>query len=346
MHKPFMLGAMLSLSLVGVFAAESVQAVDLHVSPAGSDAFVGTTKKQSVASLAKARDLTRPYSSKDAVTVHVADGVSGNDPFSDIASGGTITTLDAVPAVDSSRFFALEEKQAQVLVIAHRGDSINAPENTVASITSIAGAADLTEMDGQVTSDGVLVLMHDDTVDRTTDGTGPVVSMTLAQLQTLDAGSWYSAAFAGEQVPTLAAAINAAIANGIEPLIERKKGDASVYHAEFAAQTLSPNDFRVISFDAAFLNALDALNPDYRLGWLGSDPITQEVIDQAKANGADFLSWKETRVNQAVVDLVDANGLELMVWTVNDPLRMQELIDLGVRAITTDNPALLRSLLP
>jgi hypothetical protein len=75
MYKPLITGAMLSLSLVSAFAANSVQAVDLYVSPAGSDAFVGTTQAKSVASLAKARDLARPYAGKTAVTVHVADGV-------------------------------------------------------------------------------------------------------------------------------------------------------------------------------------------------------------------------------------------------------------------------------
>ncbi len=290
--------------------------------------------------LLSSTDLTVPL---DAWPVYDPDG---NDPFSDIAFGGIITTLPAVPVADSSRFFALAEKDAPLVVIAHRGDSVNAPENTIASITSIAGTAELSEMDAQVTSDGVLVLMHDGTIDRTTDGTGTVASKTLAQIQTLDAGSWFAPEFAGEPVPTLAAAISAAIASGVEPLVERKKGDAAVYHAEFVAQGLSVNDFRVISFDKAFLNALDALNRDYRLGWLGSSAITQAVIDEAQANGADFLSWSDSEVNQAAVDLVNANGLELMVWTVNGEVRMQELIDLGVRGITTDDPALLRSLLP
>ena len=328
----------------GVWQFTTTEALRLHIAGNSSTVdFWWEATPNKAYDLISSTDLLVPV---DSWAAYDPDGVGGNDPFEDIAFGGIITTLDAVPAVDSSRFFALEEKQAPVLVIAHRGDSVNAPENTVASITSIAGTADLSEMDGQVTSDGVLVLMHDDTVDRTTDGTGTVASMTLAQIQVLDAGAWFSAAFAGEQVPTLAAAINAAITSGVEPLIERKKGAAAVYHAEFVAQALSVNDFRVISFDENFLSALDALNPDYRLGWLGSDPITQTIIDQAKAKGADFLSWRETRVNQAAVDLVNANGLELMVWTVNDAPRMQELIDLGVRGITTDNPTLLRTLLP
>ena len=90
--------------------------------------------------------------------------------------------------------------------------------------------ADLTEMDVRVSADGELVLMHDSTVDRTTNGTGSVASMTLAQLQTLDAGSWFSPAFADEPVPTMAEAIAASQAANIQPLIERKTGTASVYH--------------------------------------------------------------------------------------------------------------------
>lgn len=321
----------------------TIEALRLQIVVNGSDLdFWWNSSPGKVYDLLSTTNLLIPL---DSWLAYDPDGVGGNDPYEDISFDGTIT----VPSVDSCRFFALEEKKAPVtvLVAAHRGDSINAPENTVASIDSMApGIADLTEFDVQVTADGALVLMHDTTVDRTTDGTGSVASMTLAAIQALDAGSWFSSAFIGEPVPTLAAAINAAITNGIEPLIERKTGDAAVYHAEFVALALTPNDFRVISFNAAFLNELDTLNPAYRLGLLGSDAITQAVIDQAKANGADFLSWNNGAVDQAAVDLVYANGMELMVWTINDAGRMQELIDLGVGGITTDNPTLLRSLLP
>src|SRR5512141_971918 len=86
---------------------------------------------------------------------------------------------------------------AAVLSIGHRGNSLFAPENTVASFRAAWGKADFVEMDGQVSSDGYLVVMHDATVDRTTDGTGAVSGKTLAQLKLLDAGSWFSSAFIG-----------------------------------------------------------------------------------------------------------------------------------------------------
>lgn len=323
----------------------TIEALRLQIAVNGSDLdFWWNSAPNKVYDLLSTTNLLIPL---DSWLAYDPDGVGGNDPYTDISFGGTITTLAAVPFSGPRRFFAMVEKDAPVLVAAHRGDSINAPENTVASIASMApGIADLTEFDVRVTADGALVLMHDSTVNRTTDGTGSVDSMTLATIQTLDAGSWFSPAFIGEPVPTMAAAINAALTNGIEPLIERKTGDAAVYHAEFVGFALTPNDFRVISFNAAFLNELDTLNPAYRLGLLGSDAITQVVIDQAKANGADFLSWNNGVIDQSAVDLVYANGLELMVWTINDAGQMQEMIDFGVGGITTDNPTLLRSLLP
>jgi glycerophosphoryl diester phosphodiesterase len=241
---------------------------------------------------------------------------------------------------------ATTSQASTILVEAHRGNSKVAPENTIASINAAAGIADLTEFDVQVSSDGKLVLMHDDTVDRTTDGSGAVSSMTLAQLQALDAGSWFSAAFVGEKVPTMTEAMDAAIAANIEPLVERKAGTAAAYHAEFVAEGFDPADFRVISFSSSFLDDMDDIDSAYQLGYLGSGTITQALIDGLLDKGIDFLDWSSGSIDQAAVDLVHSNGMELHAWTVNGAARMQELIDLGIDGITTDDPALLRTLVP
>jgi glycerophosphoryl diester phosphodiesterase len=234
---------------------------------------------------------------------------------------------------------------ADTAVTAHRGASIDAPENTIASILAAAGIADYTEMDARLTSDGELVLMHDSTIDRTTDGSGAVSSKSLAELQALDAGSWFSPSYAGEQVPTLTEAMNAALSVGVAPLVERKAGSASDYHNEFTSEGFSTNDFAVISFDWNFLNALDTLNSSYQLGALGSGSLTQSVVDNAIADGADFISWRSSDIDQTKVDLVQSNGLGIQVWTVNNAGRMQQLLDYGVDYITTDNPSLLSSLI-
>ncbi|MDG1358649.1 MAG: glycerophosphodiester phosphodiesterase family protein [Akkermansiaceae bacterium] len=234
---------------------------------------------------------------------------------------------------------------AETAITAHRGASSDAPENTISSISAAAGIADYTEMDARLSSDGELVLMHDSTIDRTTNGTGAVSSKSLAELKALDAGSWFSPSYAGEQVPTLTEAMNAALSAGVAPMVERKAGSASDYHNEFTTNGFSTNDFAVISFDWNFLDALDTLNSSYQLGALGSGSLTQTTVNNALADGADFISWRSSDIDQAKVDLVKSNGLGIQVWTVNNAGRMQQLLDYGVDYITTDNPSLLSSLM-
>ncbi len=108
-----------------------------------------------------------------------------------------------------------------VLSIAHRGGSLYAPENTIAAFTNSRAITDLMETDSQITSDGKFVIMHDLTVDRTTDGTGAIVSQTLAQLKLFDAGSWFSAKYIGERIPTMEEMITNTLPYSI-PFIEAK----------------------------------------------------------------------------------------------------------------------------
>jgi glycerophosphoryl diester phosphodiesterase len=232
-----------------------------------------------------------------------------------------------------------------VLIEAHRGDSFRAPENTIASIQSAVGKAQLTEFDVRVTADGQWILMHDSTVNRTTNGSGAVAELTLPALKTLDAGSWFSAAFEGERIPTLEEAMMSAVAGGLQPLIERKDGPAQQFHDELERIGVDRSAFRVISFDWDFLTDLDAIETQYTLGALGSGPITQATITDATMRGADFLDWAHAGVDQAAVDLTHANGIELHVWTVDDPLRMQQLVQLGVDGITTNRPEVLQQVL-
>ena len=241
--------------------------------------------------------------------------------------------------------FLASTAQGSLLVEAHRGNSSAAPENTIASIQAAVGFAHLSEMDVRVTKDGQLILMHDAGLHRTTNGRGAVKRKTLDELQSLDAGSWFSSSFAGEAIPTLEQAINAAMSVGIEPLIERKAGTAAMYHDQFMQMNLDESDFRVISFNRRFIGDLNDLNPDYQLGILGGGRMSQAKLDRLADLGADFVSWRHNSVTQSMVDLVHANGMDLHVWTVNHPVRMQQLIDLGVDGITTDYPERLHDLL-
>ncbi len=140
-------------------------------------------------------------------------------------------------------------------------------------------------------------------------------------------------------------AINASFAAGVEPFIERKAGIGRAVHDQFVDLGLDESQFRVISFNRRFIADLVA---ESRLS-IGNPGKWSDHTGQADSNdsqGADFISWRHGSIrSQATVDLVHANGIELHVWTVNDVDRMQELIDLGVDGITTDDPMSLSSLL-
>ncbi len=223
------------------------------------------------------------------------------------------------------------------LAIAHRGNSIVAPENTVAACTAAAGVAQLVEFDVRRCATGELVVIHDDTVDRTTDGTGSVASMSLAELQALDAGSWFSPDFAGERIPTMAQAL-AAILPGMTPLIERKTGPAAQYVSELQALGVE-QEVILQSFDWVFLAEVHGLDPNIRLGALGSGALTPATLATIQAAGAETVAWAKNDVGPAEVALVHSAELELFVWTVNDTAETEWFIALGVDGIISDDPA-------
>ncbi|MEP0841102.1 MAG: hypothetical protein HRF43_00130 [Phycisphaerae bacterium] len=223
---------------------------------------------------------------------------------------------------------------------AHRGNSIIAPENTLAAFTAARGLARFGELDTYVCASGEIVVMHDNTVDRTTAGTGPISGLTLAQLKQLEAGSWFSPDFAGEPIPTLEEAL-AALLPEVTPLIERKAGSAASLLAELQRLGVS---YQVVvqSFDWNFLAELHSLDPNVALGALFDGALTAARVDQARAAGAGFIALSQANVNAQSLALTHGAGLQLVVWTVNDAGAMQQFIDLGVDGIITDHPAAVR----
>ncbi|HWQ93176.1 MAG TPA: glycerophosphodiester phosphodiesterase family protein [Clostridia bacterium] len=238
-------------------------------------------------------------------------------------------------------FFGAVGVGGAVLSIGHRGDSLHAPENTLAAFSSALGKADLVELDGQVSSDGYLVVMHDSTVDRTTDGTGSLGSKTLAQLKQLDAGSWFGASFTGERVPTLEESL-ATILPGATPLIERKAGSAAVYVNELRRLNAISNVV-VQAFDWAFLAGVRALEPNIRLGALGSGNFTSTVLTNILNSGANMVAWEKSGVTPSMLSLVRSAGLQLFVWTV-DGAEIKTFIDMGVDGIISNDPGLVRQI--
>jgi len=230
---------------------------------------------------------------------------------------------------------------ATPVVIAHAGGALLAPENTLAALAIAARTAEVVEFDVQVSSDGELVVIHDATVDRTTDGIGKVSELPLASLKTLDAGSWFSPAFADERIPTLTEAL-VAIGPVTIPLIDRKAGSAETFDRVLRA---SGADTRAMvqSTDSAFLNALHALNPSVTLGFVGQGSLTSNALADGSSQGVQILSWYKDDVTPALIAAVHAFGMKVYAWTVNGPA-LQDFIDLGVDGIISDDPGLLRDL--
>lgn len=165
----------------------------------------------------------------------------------------------------------LLSETGRIHVCGHRGHSIAAPENTLAALRANHAAGGTTaEIDTVMTADGEIVVIHDLTVDRTTDGTGVVAGMTLAEIRALDAGAWFGPGFAGERVPTLAEAIACARGLGIGLEVEvKERHDLPRYAQVLAGVLADPADraaVMMISFDHAHLRDLKRAIPGLKTG--------------------------------------------------------------------------------
>jgi glycerophosphoryl diester phosphodiesterase len=149
-------------------------------------------------------------------------------------------------------------------IVAHRGAEAVAPENTVAAFQAAQPYADQIEFDVRVSADGKLVVIHDADVKRTTNGTGLVSDKTLAALKALDAGSWFSPAFIGERIPTLAEPLAEAQPTA---LVEHKAGTAAQYALDMPPD--SGSYVRIMSTDWTFVDDFSELRPDVAVGALG-----------------------------------------------------------------------------
>jgi glycerophosphoryl diester phosphodiesterase len=238
----------------------------------------------------------------------------------------------------------------QALIVAHRGASWDAPENTVESaLLGWAEGADAVEVDVHLTRDGEVVVIHDPTLLRTTGRDARVDGLTLAEIRKLDAGIWKGAAWRGVRVPTLGDVL-ATVPAGKRIFIELKAAEGLVAALRRVVEG-GPVDARrvvLISFEAEALREAKRALPECKTLWLADTP------EGAEAKRAGLIAWcvKEGfdglgvsagwPVDAALVERLGAAGLELNVWTVNDPKRARQLIAAGVASVTTDRPGWLR----
>lgn len=247
------------------------------------------------------------------------------------------------------------------LVIGHRGYCQLAPENTLPSFKlAVAAGADLVELDYHQSKDGKLVVIHDGELDRTTDATNrwaqehiKVETKTAAQIQRLDAGSWFDAKYARTRIPLLAKALDT-IQKGSITLIERKAGAPADCIKLLRGKRLI-NRVVVQSFDWGYLRGFHEQEPDQVLGALGPPEcladgkkpsgIDRELnvawLDELQKAGAKVAVWSQ-QVSREAVQLAHQRGVKVWVYTINDPALANELLDMGVDGIITNNTSLLR----
>lgn len=231
-------------------------------------------------------------------------------------------------------------------VIGHRGAKAHAPENTLAGLrTAAAQGAPWVEVDVMLSRDGVPILMHDDTLNRTTSGRGPVDRADLADIRALDAGAWFAPAFAGERVPTLEEALDCALDLGLGLNLEIKPTPGrAVETAEVAldvARRRWPADRPpplVSSFELSCLETATRLAPDWPRGYLIWKP-PPDWAALADHIGAATLNVDQNRLTRATVETFRSAGRPVLAYTVNSPARARELFAWGVAAVFTDTPA-------
>lgn len=231
-----------------------------------------------------------------------------------------------------------------VPVIAHRGASHNAPENTLAAFRLAKTlSAQWVEFDVMLSADGEAVVIHDETVDRTTNGKGRVCDLTLQQLQALDAGSWFDARYTGERIPTLKEVLLSLqelnLAANIEIKPTQGSEEATVLKVlaeikQYWSEHITPP--LISSFSVPTLRLVRQHSPQAILGLLMDEwfPDWEKVYQELQCTSVNMNQEKVTEDKAAYVKTVSPI---LVCYTVNSPERTKELLSWGVDAVFSDD---------
>lgn len=221
------------------------------------------------------------------------------------------------------------EQRDSLIKIAHRGASAYEPENTLKSFErAIELRADMIELDVRQTIDGELVVIHDRTVDRTTDGTGPVAHKTLSELKDLNAGK-------GERIPTLSEVLE--LASGrVKLVLELKQDGIEDKVVEAIKSNYLYDESYIVSFKSNRLKMIKELEPRLKTGLIlfaSLDPVRL-----AKNCGADVVAPFRWFVTSRLVRRARENGIYTFTWTVDETLTAHGLKEKGVSGIVTNKP--------
>lgn len=232
-------------------------------------------------------------------------------------------------------------------IAAHRGDRASAPENTVpAFVAAVRGGSDVVETDVQLTRDGAAILLHDDTVERTTNGRGAVADLTLAEIRALDAGSWFDREFAGTLVPTLDEYLDVVASRpDVTALVELK----GAWTPEQVESILGGVYFRLLqdrvvfaSFERDTIVSLGLVAPDLPRILIMRD-LPRDPVAVAAELGVRALMTRSSQLDERpdLVEEMHAAGYGVLLYTLNSEERWSEALARGVDGIVTDEPSAL-----
>jgi glycerophosphoryl diester phosphodiesterase len=229
-------------------------------------------------------------------------------------------------------------------IIGHRGYAARAPENTLVSIeAALTSGARAVEFDVRVACCGTPVVIHDEMLDRTTDGEGPVRRQTVEQLRTLDAGAWFEPGFAGERIPTLTETLDhvAGRAHHIYAEVKgvREPSDVDGMVGIVRDQGMSDRT-TFISIDWSILERVRARDAAIRIGFIvETADLFDEALSLAAADPAAILDLNHEIAlhDPSVVRRARDEGVGVVTWTVNEPDEATQLRQAGVTGFTTDH---------
>jgi len=235
------------------------------------------------------------------------------------------------------------------MIIAHRGESYDAPENTLASINlAWERNDDAVEIDVQLSKDNKIVVIHDKNTKRVTGRNNTVKNQSLKELKELDAGKFKGDKWEGEKIPLLREVLST-VPGSKKLIIEIKCGSEiiNVLKDEIDNSGLSAEQIEIIGFDISVVAEAKQALPGHKVLWLaGLDysfigkifrPSVDKLITKTLENNLNGLDvWAGKLINKEFVQKVKSNGLLLYVWTVNDPGKVKMLQSFGVDGITTD----------
>jgi glycerophosphoryl diester phosphodiesterase len=274
-----------------------------------------------------------------------------------LVAAGCSATPTATPAEKPTALGG--GSMTRTMIIAHRGGAALAPENTLAAFErGIAEKADAVELDVHLSKDGAVVVMHDPILTRTTDGSGNIADLTLAELQKLNAAAKFTGgAIAPQKIPTLQEVVD--LVNGrVGMQVEIKlKSDGSRYAGieQKVVDILRKGDMIeksvIISFNWLTLQDIKKIEPKLKTGALASAAYFKTVTSSAavaqevKAVGADYFGPEKSYLNAALLAELRKLGIGGGAWTVDDEAEMRKLAALNPDFLTTNRPDLLRKVL-